>query len=119
MRTKTFVMTLCAGLLLADAPFAAKPKDGPMPPFQVGITGIYAVPAKDQTKVTVDSVEPGSPAEGKRPRANKVAVLRVADGRKPTGLQYRTACAVPLSRGLVPARPLSSKRATCSWPSAA
>jgi len=44
------------------------------------------VPAKDQTKVTVSSVEPGSPAEGKRPRANKVAVLRVADGRKPTGL---------------------------------
>jgi len=44
----------------------AKKKDGPWPPFQVGVTGIMARPEKDDIlPVTVAEITPGTPAAGK------------------------------------------------------
>ena len=59
---------LC-GLIIVLLPvpsFAARKKDRAWPPFQVGVTGIMAAPAKDTViPLTVAEVTPGSPAAGK------------------------------------------------------
>jgi hypothetical protein len=48
------------GNLYAKAPRG----DQPLPPYQMGITGIHVIPGKDKPEVTVGSTEPGSPAAG-------------------------------------------------------
>ncbi len=54
------------GLLSADRLYAKKPApDQPLPAYHVGITGLYIVPQRQAPEVTVSSLEPGSPAEGK------------------------------------------------------
>jgi hypothetical protein len=53
-------------LLLVSSLHAARKKDGPLPPFQVGVTGIMARPEKDSiVPVTVAAITAGTPAEGK------------------------------------------------------
>ncbi len=61
--------TVLCGLimaLLAVSSSAARKKDRPLPPFQVGVTGIMAAPTMDKVvPLTVAEVTPDTPAAGK------------------------------------------------------
>jgi hypothetical protein len=64
---KTLILLCTAAVLLTPHLEAArKKKDEPLPPFQVGVTGIMARPANPTiVPVTVAEVTAGTPAEGK------------------------------------------------------
>jgi len=66
VRTRTLIAVIVMGLLSAGHVYAKKPSAGQaLPAYHVGITGLYVVPERQGAVVTVSSVEPGSPAEGK------------------------------------------------------
>lgn len=71
---KTMILCGLIGALLTDPSHAARKKERPWPPFQVGVTGVMAAPAKDTViPLTVAEVTPNTPATGKL-RAGDVLV---------------------------------------------
>jgi hypothetical protein len=63
---KTMILCGLIGALLTVPSPAARKKDRPWPPFQVGVTGIMAAPAEDTViPLTVAEVTPDTPAAGK------------------------------------------------------
>ena len=63
---KTVILCGLIGALLTVPAPAARKKDRPWPPFQVGVTGVMAAPAEDTViPLTVAEITPHTPAAGK------------------------------------------------------
>lgn len=63
---KTVILSALIGALLTGPSLAARKKDKPWPPFQVGVTGVMAAPTMDTVvPLTVAEITPDTPAAGK------------------------------------------------------
>jgi hypothetical protein len=63
---KTVILCSLIGALLTVPSLAARKKEKPWPPFQVGVTGIMAAPTEGTViPLTVAEVTPDTPAAGK------------------------------------------------------
>jgi len=76
MRINTYAPAVLISLLLTSPLLARKPdRNSPLPRYQVGVTGIYAIPQRDKPHVVVDATEPGSPAAGKFEKGDLIVAV--------------------------------------------
>jgi len=69
------IVVIITGLLPAAAEARRARGDEPLPVYHVGVTGLYVVPDRKGPEVTVSSLEPGSPADGKFAKGDVIVAV--------------------------------------------